>query len=265
MTIGTASDKHFQIEGIKLKIHPDCRAAGLAAAETAAIAMRELATGKDQVGVIFATGASQFETLAALTQMDAVPWSRVVGFHMDEYVGIAPDHPASFRRYLRERLTEKVSMKEFHEIDGNAADPIEFADAYAEKLRAAKPQVCLLGIGENGHLAFNDPAVADFFDPLDAKVVSLDAMCRQQQAAEGWFPSAAAVPDQAITLTIPALLRIPQLIVSVPGRRKAKIVRRALLGPISTQCPATILRAHPNVTLYLDMESAAELGDLTAS
>jgi glucosamine-6-phosphate deaminase len=184
---------------------------------------------------------------------------------MDEYVGLDSNHPASFRGYLRKRLTGKVPIKAFHEIDGSAPNPERTTQQYAEDLRVADPQLCLLGIGENGHLAFNDPAVASFTDPLDAKIVDLDAECRQQQAAEGWFTSVDEVAQSAITLTIPALLRVPRLIVSVPGKRKSKIMRRALFEPISTACPATILRTHPNVPLYLDLESANELDGLMVS
>jgi len=257
--------KQLQVEAMKIEIHQNSKAAGAAAAQAAASALRDLASSRASVAVIFATGASQLDTLDALTGMQGLPWNQVSGFHMDEYVGIAEDHPASFRRYLRERLTRKVHMKEFFEIDGNAADPEQEAEKYAGRLRFADPQLCLLGIGENGHLAFNDPEVANFTDPRDAKVVQLDALCRKQQAAEGWFASAAEVPASAITLTIPTLLRVPKLIASVPGARKRGIVRRALEEAISTQCPATILRTHPNVTLYLDLESAAELDEVLVS
>ncbi len=257
--------KQFQVEGLKVEIYPNSKAAGAAAAQAAANALRDLVRSRDAVSVIFATGASQFDTLDTLTAMAGLPWDQVSGFHMDEYVGIPADHPASFRRYLRERLTQKVRMREFFEIDGNAPDPEETARQYAEKLRSAYPQLCLLGIGENGHLAFNEPEVADFHDPLDAKIVQLDTLCRQQQTAEGWFANAADVPESAITLTIPALLRVPQLIASVPGKRKSTIVRRALEEVISTACPATILRTHPNATLYLDFDSAKELTGLPRS
>jgi len=171
----------------------------------------------------------------------------------------------SFRRYLRERLTNKVSMKEFFEIGGNAADPQQACISYAEKVRSVDPQICLLGIGENGHLAFNDPAVADFTDPQDVKVVHLDEVCRQQQAAEGWFESVDEVAADAITLTIPIVLRVPKLIVSVPGSRKAEIMRRTFWDPISTACPATILRTHPDVTVYLDADSARYLNGVLPS
>jgi glucosamine-6-phosphate deaminase len=265
LTVETLGTKHFKAGKLKIEIHPDSKAAGRAAAEAAARAFKEQAQKSQLVSVIFATGASQMDTLEALTSMAGVPWSSMRGFHMDEYVGIAADHFASFRRYLRERLTSKVSIKEFFEIDGSAPDPAETARHYAEMLRAADPQVCLLGIGENGHLAFNDPAVADFADPLDAKTVVLDAVCRHQQAAEGWFGSVEEVPDAAITLTIPALLRVPKLILSVPGKRKAAIMRRTIEEAISTACPATILRNHPDATVYLDAESSGALDGLIVS
>jgi glucosamine-6-phosphate deaminase len=181
---------------------------------------------------------------------------------MDEYRGIDEGHPASFRRYLRENLTQRVPMAEFFEIDGSSSDPERVQREYVQQLRAADPQLCLLGIGENGHIAFNDPAEANFDDPDAMKVVTLDAECRQQQVAEGWFPGFDDVPLQALTLTIPTILNVRKLIVSIPGRRKAQSVRRTLLEPISTACPATILRSHPDVTLYLDQESAAELDGL---
>ena len=250
---------------MKVEVHPNARAAGVAAAQAAGKELAELAKAFDSVGVIFATGASQFEILNELTRISHLPWNQICGFHMDEYVDISADHPASFRRYLRERLTSKVRMKEFFEIDGSAPDPEKTCSDYTDKVRSADPQLCFLGIGENGHLAFNDPPVANFTDPLDAKIVQLDSVCRQQQMAEGWFSSVDLVPERAITLTIPALFRVPTLIVSVPGRRKAKIVRRAFEEPISTACPATILRTHPNVTVYLDLESASQLDEVQHS
>ncbi len=259
MTEAIHHPKHFQVGTMKVEVHPDSRAAGVAAAQAAGRELIELAKALDSVGVIFATGASQFETLNELTRIANLPWNQVCGFHMDEYVGISADHPASFRRYLRERLTGKVRMRKFSEIDGSVPDPEKTSRDYAGELRNADPQLCLLGIGENGHLAFNDPPVASFTDPLDAKIVRLDPVCRQQQMAEGWFSSIDQVPERAITLTIPALFRVPTLLVSVPGSRKAKIVRRAFEEPVSTECPATILRTHPNATVYLDSESAREL------
>lgn len=256
---GRRGGKSFQVGGLKVEIHPSSQAAGKAAAQAAVAVLRSLSSGNGKRGVIFATGASQIETLRALTASHDVPWERVVGFHMDEYLGIGPEHPASFRRYLHEQLTRRVHLGEFHEINGTAADLGRTCGEYTDLLRSQSPQLCLLGIGENGHLAFNDPAEANFWDPLDAKIVSLDRICRQQQVAEGWFQKLTDVPQQAITLTIPILMRVPKLIVSVPGARKARIVSRVLKEAISTVCPATILRTHPDATLYLDQESAAEV------
>ncbi len=257
--------RYFQVGTMKLEIHPSRKLMGAAAARAAAAALKELRLAHEIVGAIFATGASQLDTLDALTSIEGVPWDRVRGFHLDEYIGLPVDHAASFRRYLRENLTEKVRMKEFFEVDGTASDPEQVCRSYAEKLRSSDPQLCLLGIGENGHLAFNDPDAANFNDPADVKVVHLDAACRQQQAAEGWFNTLQDVPEYAVTLTIPTLLRVPKLIVSVPGTRKAKILRRTLEEEISTECPATILRTHPGVTVYLDEDSAAQLDGLIPS
>jgi glucosamine-6-phosphate deaminase len=257
--------KHFEVGTIKLEIHADQKAAGEAAARSAAQALKQLDQTRSEIGVIFATGASQLETLHALTSMPDLPWKKVHGFHLDEYVGMDENHPASFRRYLRENLTERVPMAEFFEIDGSSPDSDRVRQKYVQALREANPQVCLLGIGENGHLAFNDPSEANFDDPDAMKVVTLDAACRQQQLAEGWFARFEEVPEQALTLTIPTLLKVPKLIVSVPGRRKAQSVRRTLEEPISTACPATILRAHPDVTIYLDEESASELNGFVRS
>ncbi len=251
--------RRFRVGTMRIEIHPSRQAMGEAAARAAAESLRELAASAPNVGVIFATGASQLATLHALTSMANLPWGQVVGFHMDEYVGIAPDHPASFRRYLRENLTSRVSLRAFHEIDGTQPDLDAVCADYVRLLHGYDPKLCLLGIGENGHLAFNDPAEADFSDPRDMKLVHLDNECRQQQVAEGWFPGVDAVPAEALTLTIPALLRVPKLIASVPGARKAHIVKRTLEEPISTACPATIFRTHPDVTVFLDRESAAEL------
>ena len=253
---------YLQVDSLKVEIYHNRQAAGDAAAKAAAAAVQVQAQRPGDIGVIFATGASQIPTLQALTATAGLPWSRIIGFHMDEYENMQPRHPASFRGYLRERLTGKVSMKEFHEIDATVSDLDELCATYAASIHAANPQICLLGIGENGHLAFNDPPVADFNDPEDMKVVILDAACRQQQFAEGWFKSLDEIPERAVTLTIPTLFRVPKLIASVPGPRKAQIVYRTLTEPISTACPATLMRTHPDCTVYLDQESAKELANM---
>jgi|ERR1035437_2096302 glucosamine-6-phosphate deaminase len=250
----------YSFDRLKVEVHPDSESAGRAAARAAAECMRQIGCEQDAVAVIFATGASQLDMLRALVATPDIPWNKIVGFHLDEYVDLDEDHAASFRRYLRENLTSRVRMREFFAVDGSAPDHDAVCREYAERLRAAAPRLCLLGVGENGHLAFNEPAEADFDDPADVKIVTLDATCRQQQTAEGWFGSIEDVPARAITVTIPALFRVPRLIVTIPGKRKAQIVRRAFTEPISTHCPATILRTHPCATVYLDPDSAAELG-----
>ncbi|MGA3228006.1 MAG: glucosamine-6-phosphate deaminase [Acidobacteriaceae bacterium] len=250
---------HSDAGTIKVRIHPSRKSAGEAAAQAAADEVQRLAKAGRDIAVIFATGASQFDTLGTLTALPGLPWDRVVGFHLDEYVGLDENHPASFRRYLREKVVRLVPMRAFHEIDGTADDLDAVCREYVRALNFANPQLCLLGIGENGHLAFNDPAEADFNDPEAMKVVALDRQCREQQAAEGWFRSWEEVPERALTLTIPTLFRVPKLIVSVPGSRKAEAVRRTLYDPITTRWPSTLLRTHPDVTIYLDTDSAAEL------
>jgi glucosamine-6-phosphate deaminase len=251
--------KHITVDRLKIEIHRDTASAGEGAAEETARAIQELKRRNERLAIIFATGASQLATLDALIVRADVPWKEIEGFHLDEYVGISDNHPASFRRYLRERLTQRVPIGKFFEIQGDAPDPELICSQYAQRLQAAQPQLCLLGIGENGHLAFNDPAEANFGDPRDVKIVRLDAGCRQQQVAEGWFSGLEEVPSHAITVTIPALMRVPRLIVSVPGPRKAAVMWRTVEEAISTACPATILRNHPDVTVYLDRDSAAGL------
>jgi glucosamine-6-phosphate deaminase len=254
-----AEVRHFRAGKLKLEIHPTSEAAGAAAASVAAEALKTLNRQETDVGVVFATGASQLSTLRALTSIPGLPWNQVCGFHLDEYVGLPVNHPASFRRYLREHLTQLVPMKTFFEIDGNGANSDLVCQEYIDKLSSYKPQLCLLGIGENGHLAFNDPDEADYNDPKAMKRVRLDPICRQQQFAEGWFSRLDEVPESALTLTIPTMFKVPKLVVSVPGHRKAQIVQRMLEEPISMNCPATILRTHSDATVYLDHESAADL------
>ncbi len=254
--------KRFKAGTLKFEVYESRNAAAEAAARDVAAAMQAALPAQGDLGVIFATGASQLSMLRSLVELKNVPWDRINGFHMDEYAGISKDHCASFRRYMRLELTSRVPIKSFHEVDGSNPDIEAACAAYAAELKAANPQICLIGIGENGHLAFNDPFLCNFNDPLDVRLVDLDNECQEQQVAEGWFPSVDAVPKQAITLTIPALVRVPKLIVSVPAIRKAKIVRRVIEDKISNACPATLLKTHPDATVYLDDESSSELCDL---
>ena len=249
----------FKVGTLAVEVYEDRNALGQAAATVAANRLRELAEQHENIPVIFATGDSQRATLHALAAMADVPWNQVIGFRMDEYVGLPEDHPASFSRYMRENLTSRVQLRRMYEIDGAEANAQKTCREYAELIRSHSPLLCLLGVGENGHLAFNDPAEALFDDPVDVKLVTLDLLCRQQQVNEGAFANVAEMPERAITITVPALFRVPELILSIPGPRKAQIVKRTLYDPISTACPATILRRHANARLFLDRDSAAEL------
>jgi glucosamine-6-phosphate deaminase len=229
------------------------------AADDAESTIASAVAERGQANVMLATGNSQLAFLAELVRRP-VDWSRVVVFHMDEYQGMEPDHPASFGRYIRERVADVVHPKAAHYVDGVNPDGGEAECSRYAALIAEHPiDLCCLGIGENGHLAFNDPPVADFSDPLDVKVVALDDACRRQQVGEGHFPSMADVPQHAITVTIPALLRAGRVLAIVPEARKAEPVRRALEGPVGPECPATALRSCPHARLLLDGGSASLL------
>ena len=229
-------------------------AAGRIAAE-----LRRLAAGRDEISVLFASAPSQNETLAALAEEPDIPWDRMVAFHLDEYLGLSDGHPASFRRYLVDHLFGTRPVRRFTGIAGECARPEAEIVRYTDLLRAQPPALALLGIGENGHLAFNDPGVCDFTDPVAMKVVRLDAACREQQVHDGLFPSVAEVPTHAFTLTIPELMRVPKLFVMVPGQAKRMAVRDAVEGPVTEACPASILRRHPSAQLFLDSDSASLL------
>lgn len=241
---------------LKVHVHADRVVAGGAAARDAAEAINAAIVARGAARVILACAPSQSEMLAAL-RVRAVEWARVTVFHMDEYAGMPASHPASFRRYLHEHLLQHVRVAAFHPLAGEAADPAAEARRYGALLQTAPIDLVCLGVGENGHLAFNDPAVADFNDPAVVKVVALDEACRRQQVNDGCFPSLEQVPRQALTLTIPMLLSARRLVVTVPGPRKAGAVRAALTGPVATACPASILRTHRAATLHLDRAAAA--------
>jgi glucosamine-6-phosphate deaminase len=232
---------------------------GKVAGAAAATHIKQLLKAQPEVAVIFASAPSQIEALAALRADPEVEWHRVTAFHMDEYVGMPESHPASFRRFLKQHLLDHVPVKAFYGLSGEAADATAECARYAALLEEHAPQFVILGIGENGHLAFNDPPVADFNDPLLVKEVTLDEVCRHQQVHDGAFPTLDDVPRTALTLTVPALMRVPRAIVVVPGPMKKHAVKAALEGPLETACPASILRTHPNATLFLDHDSASLL------
>ncbi|MFC7397501.1 glucosamine-6-phosphate deaminase [Chelatococcus sp. GCM10030263] len=219
----------------------------------AAIAARGTAT------IIVATGASQFDMLAALTARGDIDWSRVTAFHLDEYVGLPETHGASFRRYLKERFVEPVGGRiTFVPVVGDAADPGAEAERLGGLIAGREVDVCFAGIGENCHLAFNDPP-ADFTTEAPYIVVDLDEACRRQQLGEGWFPTLEDVPRRAISMSIRQIMKAKLLVVSVPDARKADAVRHAVEGPVSPDYPASILQQHPACTLFLDTASAAGL------
>ena len=252
----------FQVDSLRVLVFEDRPAAGQAAASAVAraIASRRAAVGR--ANVVFAAAPSQNEFLDALAADGSVDWSTVHAYHMDEYLGLGPDHPASFRLYLREHLFDRVGLaaSHLHLIPGeDAARPMRTCLDYETVLHTGPTDVVCAGVGENGHLAFNDPPVADFLDPVLVKVVRLDQACREQQLHDGCFATIDEVPTHAFTLTVPALLSAPVVSVVVPGPRKAAAVRQALRGPISEACPASALRRHVGATLYLDRESAAEV------
>jgi glucosamine-6-phosphate deaminase len=248
----------FPVDDLLVHIHPTLELLACAAANSAAHHLRRTLAQQDRAAVILASAASQIRFLHHLIS-EPVDWSRVIFFHMDEYLGITDSHPASFRRFLREHVEHRVNPAAFHYLAGDADQPLAECARYADLLRAQTIDLCCLGIGENGHLAFNDPPVADFDDPHTVKVVKLDDACRQQQVGEGAFPSLEAVPQFAYTLSIPTLCAAKFILGVVPEARKARAVQHALAGPIDTACPASILRRQPNAALCLDVESAALL------
>lgn len=232
---------------------------GKAAAEIAATAICEAIQVQGEAAIILATGASQFEMLAALVSHEEINWSRVEVFHLDEYIGLSVEHPASFRKYLRERFVSQVpNLKAFHEICGDAPDPVAECKRVGDIIRNREIVVACVGIGENGHLAFNDPP-ADFQTDQPYLIVQLDEKCRRQQLGEGWFPSFEAVPEQAISMSCRQILRAKKIVCTVPDLRKAEAVRNTVYGDISPDVPASILQKHPDCTLLLDYYSSSLL------
>lgn len=260
------SPLHQQVSGsAQVKVFPSKAAAGAAAAEEAAESLLRALAHHNHARMIVATGNSQLDTVGALSRRNGIDWSRVEVFHMDEYIGLTSGHPASFRRWIKEKLVDSVHPGQVHYLDGDAVDCHAECARYGQLLMAAPIDVCLLGIGENGHLAFNDPHVADFHDSQVVKPATLDLACRRQQVGEGHFTNLDEVPKQALTLTIPTLMRSEHIICSVPERRKAEAVRNAIHGPLTPECPASLLRTHPHASIYLDLESAALLDEATHS
>jgi glucosamine-6-phosphate deaminase len=231
---------------------------GERAAESAAELIRDAINTRGEANMIVATGASQFTVLANLVKAEGIDWSKVTSFHLDEYIGLPLTHPASFRGYLKERLVDRVPLKQFHYIDGEHQPPEAECERLAQLIRDCQVDVALVGIGENGHLAFNDPP-ADFDTTVPYLIVDLDDACRQQQHGEGWFPTFDDVPRQAISMSIQQILKSGVIICSVPDERKAEAVANSVEGPVSPEVPASILQRHANTVLYLDPPAASRL------
>ena len=235
---------------------------GNKAAELGAKLIREAIAAKGQASIIVATGASQFATLAALIKANDIDWRKVTGFHLDEYIGLGNDHPASFCGYLKQRFVDQVPLKKFHYINGLADSKIE-CERLAGFIKNVEIDVAFIGIGENAHLAFNDPP-ADFETTTPYIVVQLDEHCRRQQSDEGWFAKIDDVPTQAISMSVQQILKSQHIVCSVPDARKAKAVKACLESSVSPDIPASILQQHPDINLFLDRPAASllELADL---
>ncbi|HKW62754.1 MAG TPA: glucosamine-6-phosphate deaminase [Candidatus Acidoferrum sp.] len=240
-----------------IKIYEDKTSLGHAAAEQAAVSVRKAIHERGRARIIAATGASQFAFLGALTAMPDIEWPRVEMFHLDEYIGIPVAHPASFRKYLRERLIDKTGITKYHFLDGEG-DVASVIRKVSTDLIAAPIDVAFVGIGENGHLAFNDPP-ADFQTEEPYLIVDLDEPCRRQQVGEGWFKDLSEVPKRAISMSVRQILKANEILCIVPDARKAQAVKSCFEGQVSPMAPASILRTHGNTTVFLDKDSAALL------
>lgn len=246
---------------MRIKTFNDKQALGESAAKQAADSICRAIQRRGQARIIAATGAAQFEFLNVLTGLPGIDWPRVEMFHLDEYVGLPETHPASFCRFLRERLIQKAGITHFHLLKGDA-DPAETIRVVGQALLSAPIDLAFVGIGENGHLAFNDPP-ADFESEEPYLLVELDEICRRQQMGEGWFHTLQEVPKRAISMSVRQILKADEIIGIVPDSRKANAVKACLEGEISPMAPASILRTHPKTTLYLDQYSSALLRDAT--
>ena len=245
--------------GFQVEIHGTRKAMGEAAGKKAEELIVQYLKVKKEVRIIAASAPSQSETVAYLAKSKLIDWSRVTAFHMDEYIGLSEDAPQNFGKWLKDRLFGKVPIKQVHYIDGNAANPEKECARYTALLKKAPIDVLLGGIGENGHLAFNDPPVADPGDPLTVKVINVALTSRNQQVHDGCFAALKDVPKKALTLTIPILQSASSVVYTIPKSTKAAAAGRMFKGPIETKCPASFLRYHPDCYVFLDRESGKEL------
>jgi glucosamine-6-phosphate deaminase len=254
--------RQFFVDKFDVRVYPTRKEMGTACAAEAGKVLRQLLAEKESVNIIFASAPSQLEVLEGLLIQEGIAWDRVNAFHMDEYVGLPADAPQGFGNYLKVRFFSKLPFRHVFYMDGNAPDLDSECERYATLLREHPVDIAFLGIGENGHLAFNDPHIADFNDPLLVKLnKDLDPVCRQQQVTDNLFMSLSDVPHHAITITLPGLLAAKYAYAIVPGQTKQQVVKKCLEGPISTECPGSILRQHEKAQLYLDDASAALLDE----
>ncbi|HEY9725578.1 MAG TPA: glucosamine-6-phosphate deaminase [Chroococcales cyanobacterium] len=251
----------FQVDALSVRQYNNEAQLAGDAAQHAHDYLQSVLARQGAATVILATGNSQIKFLEALAALGGVDWSKVTCFHLDEYLGIDANHPASFRRYLRERVEERVKPLQFHYIEGDASQPLTECDRYTKLLLAQPIDLCCLGVGQNGHLAFNEPSVADFQDTRSVKLVKLEQSTRQQQVDGGYFPNLDAVPQYAFTLTIPTICSAQQILCLAPGKHKAPAVKEMLQGSIRQNYPASILRTQATVTLFLDANSASLLAN----
>ncbi|MBP3919678.1 MAG: glucosamine-6-phosphate deaminase [Clostridia bacterium] len=251
--------KKWTKDQLNVEIHDTRAEMGQAAGHAAADHLRRLLAEKDEVNVIFAAAPSQNEMLAALTSEPDIAWNRVNAFHMDEYIGLSADAPQGFGNFLNRYLFSLVPFRAVYRIDCTAADPKAECTRYTALLQTHPTDLVCLGIGENGHIAFNDPGFAKFDDPEMVKVVTLDAVCRMQQVHDGCFASLDLVPTHALTLTVPTLAKAPHLVCTVPAASKCEAVYQTVEGPVTEDVPATIMRCHPDCVMYCDADSGRKL------
>src|ERR1043166_132268 len=251
--------RSFRTENLNVYVYKDRESMGKAAASVIAAEIRHAIQERGRAVVILASAPAHNEFLANLAEAPDIDWSRVTAFHLDEYLGMDERAPQSFRRFLIDRLVNRVPLGQFHGLRGEAPDGAAEAKLYAELLAQNPPDFAVLGIGENGHLAFIDPPFCDFNDPEPVKVVQLDEVCRNQQVNDGAFASLDEVPKDALSLTIPTLMSRPKLFAIAPGPAKRQAIKHTVEGPISTSCPASILRTHSDAHLFIDVVSAEYL------
>ncbi|AFY45137.1 glucosamine-6-phosphate deaminase [Nostoc sp. PCC 7107] len=254
-----AAKNFFRVDDLSVQIYNSEAEMAIDVAQIVRKYLEYVLKKQETAAVLLATGNSQLKFLDALIKLGGVDWRKITLFHLDEYLGITADHPASFRHYLRERVENKLNPQQFHYIEGDTLEPVAECDRYTQLLQTQPIDLCCLGIGENGHLAFNDPAVANFQDPYSVKLVKLDKVNRQQQVNTGHFPNIDSVPQYAFTVTLPLICSAKKIICLAPEKRKAQVVKQMLQQTISRNCPASILRHQSQATLFLDTDSASLL------